>query len=533
MEETINFWINGVCTSGAVIIGVVLNCVAISIIWRKYETANIFYQMLISLLCFDISVLVTWMNLSLFLAFKLNNDVILHMFPYFSYPSTQIAITASTFMTVAIAHERYLAVRDPMKYSQYMKTPHAQVRRLRLYLFIVIVISVAFNIPHFIELEVRYVEVPNTNNTALDLCHQNASSKIIASNTTTDSTEIIENSTTILKPTICYTALGENPYYLDYYRNWSKLMVTGVIPFLLLMFFNTYIYRAIKKNANRRQRLTSSVPPSAPQRLTSLQQSEQDHQSSIKTGKPLSTSTKRKDEENLSMVFVGIVTIFLLCHSLKIILNFYDGFRGKVGATSANRIAGSFSNFLVVLNSSINMIIYCILNAKFRNHFLNTIKHLFPCIKKKYVERTNHQYEGHPGSNPPKSTFRKCHFCQKHEHKLPIYCPVIPKMDYSTIKAIIKAHEITCNMCFGTDHKSLACIATSQGKLKKCSIQTKSGSICNMLHNKNIHCEKTVAENSKISDAMKQKYEIQVPWTPFQSKIFEELRPIHSLSLKQ
>ena len=49
-------------------------------------------------------------------------------------------------------------------------------------------------------------------------------------------------------------------------------------------------------------------------------------------------------------------------------------------------------------------------------------------------------------SNPPKSTFRKCHFCQKHEHKLPIYCPVIPKMDYSTIKAIIKAHEITCNM---------------------------------------------------------------------------------------
>ena len=92
-------------------------------------------------------------------------------------------------------------------------------------------------------------------------------------------------------------------------------------------------------------------------------------------------------------------------------------------------------------------------------------------------------------SNPPKSTFSKCHFCQKHEHKLPIYCPVIPKMDYSTIKAIIKAHEITCNMCFGTDHKTLACIATCEGKLNKCSIQTKSGSICNKLHNKNIHRE--------------------------------------------
>ena len=88
----------------------------------------------------------------------------------------------------------------------------------------------------------------------------------------------------------------------------------------------------------------------------------------------MSNSAKRKDEENLSMVFVGIVTIFLLCHGLKIVLNFYDGLFGKVGANSAVRIAAYFSNFLVVLNSAINMIIYCVLNRKFRNHFLNTVR---------------------------------------------------------------------------------------------------------------------------------------------------------------
>ena len=173
LEENLNFWINGVCTFVVVIGGVILNCVSIYIIWKKYENANIFYQMLISLLCFDILVLITWMNLSLYMAFKINNIVILHMFPYFSSPSTQIAITASTFMTVAIAHERFLAVRDPLKYSQHMKTPKLQSQRLKLYLFIVIIISVAFNIPHFIELEVRRIDEAILSENGTDACHPN------------------------------------------------------------------------------------------------------------------------------------------------------------------------------------------------------------------------------------------------------------------------------------------------------------------------------------------------------------------------
>ena len=85
---------------------------------------------------------------------------------------------------------------------------------------------------------------------------------------------------------------------------------------------------------------------------------------------------KKKDEDNLSMVFVVIVTSFLMCHSLKFFLNFYDGFFGEVNATSGSRIAGCFSNFLVVLNSSLNTIIYCVMNAKFRRYFLNVMKNM-------------------------------------------------------------------------------------------------------------------------------------------------------------
>ena len=115
---------------------------AINIVWKNYERTNIFYRMLMHLLFLDICVLLTWMNLSLFVAFGVRNTVIIHMVPYFSYPSTHIAITASTCMTVAIAHERYLAVQYPLKYSEGMKSTKSSTTRLRIYLLIV-----SINIP--------------------------------------------------------------------------------------------------------------------------------------------------------------------------------------------------------------------------------------------------------------------------------------------------------------------------------------------------------------------------------------------------
>ena len=246
LEEIINFWINGVCSCIVVFIGVILNCFAIVIIRKRFENANIFYQMLISLLCFDTLVLLTWMNLSLFLAFNIHNEITMHMFPYFSIPSTQIAISASTFMTVAIAYERYLAVKDPLKYSQHMKTPKHQEKRLIFYLFIVLVLSILINSPHFCEFEVRYVDNDIIANKTRDPCHLN---------TFNDTT--IKNSS-LTSPIICNTDLGENPDFLYYYRFWARLITTGAIPFVSLLFFNIYIYQAVKRNTNRRQRLTSS-----------------------------------------------------------------------------------------------------------------------------------------------------------------------------------------------------------------------------------------------------------------------------------
>jgi hypothetical protein len=40
------------------------------------------------------------------------------LFPYFLYPGQTIMMTASIFMTVGIAMERYVAVHYPLDYNQ-------------------------------------------------------------------------------------------------------------------------------------------------------------------------------------------------------------------------------------------------------------------------------------------------------------------------------------------------------------------------------------------------------------------------------
>ena len=387
LEGFITFWVNGVLTCLVVVCGIFLNSISIHIIWKKYNKNSIFYQMLLRLLCIDICVLVTWFAFSLNAAFKVDDTIMLNIIAYAIYPTIHIALSASTFMTIAISHERYLAVKYPIKYTEDMRTPHVLTRRLRNYTIIVFFSSVIYNLTYFFEVEVRYVNLSNPSDT-----------KVLSGN----KTEQAENTGAIgaiLEQTIYShqngsyysgahldrTELGKNEYYLKYYMFWTRLVISGMIPFCLLTYFNIEIFRAIKKNNRLRRRLTLSQPLS---RLLSVQSAGCE---SVDSGFSNATnsfsvassiaSVRRKEEDNLSMVFVVMVAAFLFCNSLKFGLNFYDGIVGRTQAEEWYRIISSFSNLLVLINSAMNMIIYCIINRKFRKHLIELMANLIPTKK--------------------------------------------------------------------------------------------------------------------------------------------------------
>ena len=117
---------------------------------------------------------------------------------------------------------------------QTMNDSRALKRRVFKYLVPVTLISIVFNITKFFEIQV--VWNPINNGTILDP----------SSNDTT-----IDN-TTEYRIGLKITEFRTDPMYSINF-NWFRFIAIGVLPFLLLVFFNTQIYLDIRKQRRRKR----------------------------------------------------------------------------------------------------------------------------------------------------------------------------------------------------------------------------------------------------------------------------------------
>ena len=157
-------------------------------------------------------------------------------------------------------------------------------------------------------------------------------------------------------PYVTITKLRKSPYYSTYYINLAALLVLGVIPIFLLTYFNCVIYLKIKN-----PEIFSPKEGNVSNRLN--------------------TSRSTNQEKDLAKVLIGIVIMFILCHTLRLIINFYETIviRQALACEMAGKndfplwgfITITFSELLLVINSSLNMIIYCCLNENFRKRVLS------------------------------------------------------------------------------------------------------------------------------------------------------------------
>ncbi|CAB4058994.1 unnamed protein product [Lepeophtheirus salmonis] len=85
---------------------------------------------------------------------------------------------------------------------------------------------------------------------------------------------------------------------------------------------------------------------------------------------------RRRVEDKMALLFMSIVLAFLICNFPRIYLNFHEIMildnamacyeAGKAGFPAWFWITASLSHLLLVINSSINMFVYCLYNTKFR-----------------------------------------------------------------------------------------------------------------------------------------------------------------------
>ena len=147
------------------------------------------------------------------------------------------------------------------------------------------------------------------------------------------------------------TDLRKNSIYLTYYINLATFFVIGLIPLTLISYYNYNVYQGMK--------LRTKIAEDR-QRKISIQRSVHEHDS--------------------AKVLGGIVLLFMICHSLRLFLNFYEMiFIKHVLDCIKNKQSGfpkwffitkSLSALMLILNSSVNVIIYGAFHSAARSQIL-------------------------------------------------------------------------------------------------------------------------------------------------------------------
>ena len=325
-----SWWVSGIGTLFISTLGMIFNAMAIYILSDRRMWSSFFNRLLVCLAIGD----------NLFLANAIFVVVVEKLiespsaehhfiFVNFLYPTRNMFMCCSIYMTVGLACERFNSSSNPFLHRT--RQNESTCRRLLLYILPVITFSVVYNIPKFFDLKI--VEIPKDSEDASN-CSESTSNGTFQFH--------CENTTQFdMQP----TNLRNNPAYILWYINVSNLVVTSIIPFLLLTYFNYKIYTALKERQKRKANMVSQP------------------------NNPSNRKEHGKKENRQTFVLFAIVALFVICHALRVILNiaeFLEKYSGCVGKPFWTIVSIPIAGFLLQLNSGSNFFVYCVFSELFR-----------------------------------------------------------------------------------------------------------------------------------------------------------------------
>ena len=257
------------------------------------------------------------------------------------YPFRSMLMLASIYMIVLLAYERYKAVSTVTAYEGNVnRIPHPWLHLMK-YVMPVITGSIIFYLPKFWELKLKYSTLEASFN-ATYTEQQNTSNKSSG-------------------PEIIFTPFRHNRSYVLWYVTIGCTFVTSLLPFLLLVYLNSKVYFGLKQFLVRRRTLI----PVRQDKTTP------------------STNQRTAPKESHTTVLFLMVSLFFVCNILRLILNISEIINHEnerrasenecLGVYYWMLIASVISNFLVYLNSSANLFVYCIANQRLREILMTTM----------------------------------------------------------------------------------------------------------------------------------------------------------------
>lgn len=180
--------------------------------------------------------------------------------------------------------------------------------RARKVIISIYIMGLAFNIPRFLEYKTTFLTLTVTPN----------SSQVI----------------TVYG--IQTTPLGNSVLFRELIHSWLYLLFICGIPFFTLVILNAFLIRAV-------------------------------HLSRLK-GKEINPREKHRNDTTIMLI--GVIVIFLICQGPALVSRMIYAFRPASESTTAGFTLNEVGNFLVLLNSAINIVPYYLFGRKFRIEFL-------------------------------------------------------------------------------------------------------------------------------------------------------------------
>ena len=175
------------------------------------------------------------------------------------------------------------------------------------------------------------------------------------------------------------TRLRVNSSYISIYAIWMNLIFMGIFPVLTLIASNVKILHSLVRNLKTRPSSESHVEwPDSSKAVSKLCNNDQ-YQNRATIFKSKRNITPK--EVKLAKVGLYIVLIFVMCHSVKWVPNFYELVHQGTEEPKWVDVFMHISHFVIVFNCSLNFYIYCLTH-------LDIVEQIWLCFgkKAKYVK---------------------------------------------------------------------------------------------------------------------------------------------------
>jgi len=257
------------------------------------------------------------------------------------YPIGSITWLASVWMVVVLTADRYIAICRPLHAAQYSTLP-----RLRKAVAVLWMLSVAYRLPRFFEFEEVEIKTGHVSPSAI---HALNGSDVVSDNSTMADTllNLNQNSTPLESGhalTWAHTAMSASRVYQFIYKMCLDFVVQYLLPLVALVFFNQRLVRALRESNQLR----------------------------------CHGATDGGTGRQQTWMLVVVVIVFIVCQlpngALQVcyVLVFYV-YAGVPFFMSALRYANVVANLMLVVNSSVNVVIYCFMGRQFRAILLRMI----------------------------------------------------------------------------------------------------------------------------------------------------------------